>query len=145
MKKTLIMLACLLVAVGGAFANGQRETITVEGKLAVKDTVPSIVANDKSWVLPAGPFYQIAWENGVKVGDSIKAEGVLLDDRGPGDSDTSGVFIPSKVWVNGKEISLSTLRKMGPRDGCPGIGERGMRGRGNNRMMNDEDDCPKYR
>jgi hypothetical protein len=161
MKKALFVLTLAIVTAGSLFAGGVHDTITVEGRLAVTDAIPSIVADGKTWILPAGPFYQLAWENGVKIGDSIKAEGfefVPGDRRGPVDradgknmmapsadkaapapapadktpSDAKSapatsadvkLFMPTRVWVNGKEIDLSTVRT-GNRFG-PEMGERG--------------------
>jgi hypothetical protein len=159
MKKSLFVLTLAIVTAGSLFAGGVHDSVTVEGKLAVADAIPSIVADGKTWTLPAGPFYQLAWENGVKIGDSIKAEGfefVPGDRRGPMDRaggkdmmapsadkilsapadkapadaksapSTSAdvkMFMPTRVWVNGKEIDLSTVR-MGNRFG-PEMGERG--------------------
>lgn len=111
MKKKLSFIAVLFVAITALFAEGIPETATVEGKLAVTDSIPMIQGNGKTWVLPAGPFYQIAWENGVKVGDAIKAEG--LTRACPADFTVkNAVFLmPTKVWVNGKEVDLSTVRR----------------------------------
>lgn len=168
MKKSLFVLTLAIVTAGSLFAGGVHDSVTVEGKLSVTDAVPSIVADGKTWILPAGPFYQLAWENGVKIGDSIKAEGfefVPGDRRGPMDrmggkdmmvppatkvapapapadkatadaksAPASSVdvkmFMPTRVWVNGKEIDLSTVRMGNPfgpemddrdfgSDGCP--------------------------
>jgi len=174
MKKSLIVLVLALASAGSLFAGGVHDLITVEGKLAVNDAVPAIVANGKTWVLPAGPFYQIAWENGIKVGDSVKAEGFEMNpfdrsgdmDKKAGKADkpdqmerngknakpaaagmapagmlpadtavTADVtmFMPTRVWVNGKEIDLSTVRK-GPRFGrgmMPDCGNGPANGPGN--------------
>lgn len=167
MKKSLFVLTLAIVTAGSLFAGGVTDTVTVEGKLSVTDATPSIVANGKTWMFPAGPFYQLAWENGVKVGDSIKAEGFEMvpgDRRGPMDrmngkdmmapstdkaapapADMSAadakaapadktaavdvrMFMPTRVWVNGKEIDLSTVRKanrFGPEMGDYGYGADG--------------------
>lgn len=149
MRKTPFVLSLVIVIAGNLFAAGARDSITVEGKLSVVDAVPSIAANGKNWILPAGPFYRLAWENGVKVGDSIKAEGFAVrpqerrdpmrrmggkeskplppDRASPRSVDTASddakgssadkigsvetaLFMPTRVWVNGKEIDLSTVR-----------------------------------
>ncbi len=147
MKKTL-MIAVLVSAATVLFARGVADTVTVEGKLVISDSIPTIQGNGKTWILPPGPFYQLAWENGVKAGDTIKAEGIAREcpvDTGIPDA---LAIMPRKAWVNGKEIDLSTVRRPmmgrgmgrfdggcgGPRDGrdfdCPGNGDgRGRRGR----------------
>lgn len=111
MKKKLSFIAVLFVAMAAVFAGGASETTTIEGKLVVTDSIPMIQGSAQTWVLPAGPFYQIAWENGVKVGDAIKAEGFTR--ACPADFTVkNAVFLmPTKVWVNGKEIDLSTVRR----------------------------------
>lgn len=143
MKKTL-MIAVLFSAATILFARGAAEAVTAEGKLVITDSIPTIQGNGKTWVLPPGPFYQLAWENGVKAGDTIKAEGYEREcpaDFGMPDALT---IMPTKAWVNGKEIDLSKVRRPmkgrgmgrfdGPRDGrdfdCPGKDDgRGRRGR----------------
>lgn len=122
MKKKIIAAILVLGAGFSLFAAGSRDTaVTIEGKLVVTKAVPSVVSGDKSWVLPADPFYQIAWENGIKVGDTIKAEGYEMDDRDAPDNSAGTMFMPTKVWVNGKQIDLSTVRRaMRPPMGRPG-------------------------
>ena len=110
MKKTL-MIAVLVSAATVLFARGVADTVTVEGKLVISDSIPTIQGNGKTWVLPPGPFYQLAWENGVKAGDTIKAEGYEREcpaDFGIPDALT---IMPTKAWVNGKEIDLSKVRR----------------------------------
>ncbi len=164
MKRTMGIIALSLIAACGLFANGQRETVTVEGKLAVKDAIPSIVSGNKTYALPVGPFYQIAWENGIKVGDTVKAEGFVMEPRryraepvsapanakpsssaSASGSDQSLVWLmPTKVWVNGKEINLSTV-KMGPRGNYGDFDGRGMRNRRNGgRSGRNGADCPMW-
>jgi len=147
MKKAMIGIALATALTTGIYAGGSRDTVvTVEGKLSVTNSVPSIVSGDKTWVLPVEAFYQIAWENGLKVGDSVKAEGRVLDREipaapaptpAPPSSVSSAptiptipsapapvasntvMFMPSRVWVNGKEIDLSKViagNRMGKRD-----------------------------
>ena len=110
MKKKLLLITVLLVAMAALFAGGVSETATVEGKLVVTDSIPMIQGSAQTWVLPAGPFYQLAWENGAKVGDTLKAEGFTR--ACPADFTVkNAVFLmPTKVWVNGKEIDLSGAR-----------------------------------
>ncbi len=147
MKKILCAFVLCSLAIVSSFASGGRDLTTIEGKLAVTDGTPCIVVGDTSWALPSGPFYQLAWENGVKVGDAIKAEGYGMTPptgasiagsppmmgpggaqspraqkadmpsmKGPEGSDASqALFIPIKVWVNGKQIDLSTVKGEMPR------------------------------
>ena len=124
MKKKIIATFFALSAGLLLFAAGNQDSVvTIEGKLVVIKGVPTVVSGDKAWVLPAAPFYQIAWENGVKVGDAIKAEGYVMDGHGAPDNSSGTMFLPTKVWVNGKEIDLSTVRgMMGPGMGKPGNG-----------------------
>jgi len=129
MMKKILAVLCLVLAGVGLFAAGSRDTVTVEGKLAVTDSVPSITANGKTWVLPEGPFYRVAWENGIKIGDTLKVEGFEMECRndGPDAGLNAGsvLLMPSKLWVNGKEIDLS---KYAGRNGPGGMGgpARGM-------------------
>ena len=139
MKKKIIATILVLGAGLLLFAAGTKDTVvTIEGKLAVTKAVPTVVSGDKTWILPSGPFYQIAWENGIKVGDTIKAEGYAMDGRnGPADAPSGGkanapandvstvqgtMFMPTKVWVNGKLIDISTVRMVGPDMNRPGNG-----------------------
>ncbi|ULQ60513.1 hypothetical protein K7I13_04215 [Brucepastera parasyntrophica] len=76
MKKALT--GILLISLCGMcmFAAGARDSSTFEGKLAVTDAQPYITtAKGETLYLPAPAFYQLAWENSIKVGDTIKAEG----------------------------------------------------------------------
>lgn len=151
-KSTSLILALLIAAVfaGGAFAGGGQESVTVEGTLSMKDDLPVIESGGKYWLLPPGHFYRLAWENGIKVGDRVKAEGFsheapLGDRMGDDDKETpsaaEGVLIPNRVWVNGKSLDISNLRRgrrglscdmggrMGRGDGI-GRGDGTGRGRG---------------
>jgi hypothetical protein len=167
MKKLMSAAVLVLATAAAVFAAGTPETVTVEGKLAVTESVPNITSGGKTYLFPAGAFYQLAFENGIKTGDTIKAEGFVMDfppdadapraagngpavgkapaagtaptaDNAPGagrgmmarnlpDSlKDAKMFIPSKVWVNGKEIDLSKVRFGGMMMGDGGRG--GMRG-----------------
>ncbi len=147
MKKTL-MIAALVSAATVLFARGVADTVTVEGKLVISDSIPTIQGSGKTWVLPPGPFYQLAWENGVKAGDTIKAEGYTRECPADLGIPDALAIMPTKAWVNGKAIDLSTVRRPmmgrgmgrfgggcgGPRDGrdldCPRRGDgRGRRER----------------
>jgi hypothetical protein len=129
MKKSVIAIALAIFAAAGTFAAGNRDSvITVEGTIAVTKGVPSVVSGSKTYDLPAAHFYQIAWENGIKVGDKVKLEGYERTVRG----DTTGqnpMFMPTKVWLNGKELDLSNVRTpmmngAGPQNGMgPGNGK----------------------
>ncbi len=132
MKKTLAIFG-MIVAAAVVFANGARETRTVEGKLAIVESIPTLSDGKDSWALPPGPFYQVAWEQGLKVGDSLKVEGFVVDGRdfdgpGDGDGDKTKMIVPTRAWANGKELDLSNVarRGRGPGfgDGCGPDGRR---------------------
>lgn len=110
MKKTLSIMA-LLASAAILFAAGAQDTVTVEGKLVIVDSIPTIQGNGKTWILPPGPFYQVAWENGVKAGDSIKAEGFTRECPADFGIKDAVAIMPTKAWVNGKEVDLSTVRR----------------------------------
>lgn len=147
MKKTGIIALALLASATFAFASGSRETVTVEGKLAVTDSVPTVTSGGKTYELPVGPFYRIAWEKSIKIGDTVKIEGTAVENPGrPAPAAASGtsssataadadrtVLMPSKLWVNGKEIDLAAY-DMGP-------GGMGMGRMGGGRMAGDCEDC----
>lgn len=140
MKKTGIIAVLLVAGATCAFAAGSRETVTVEGKLSVTDSVPTIASGGKIYELPVGPFYRIAWEKSVKAGDTLKVEGVAVENPGrrspaavsgnaPSGTSTDSsdaadriVLMPSKLWVNGKEVDLSSYAT-GP--GAMGAGRMG--------------------
>jgi len=135
MKKTFALIAVAMVSMAGMFAAGVPDSIIAEGKLTVTDSVPAISGSDKTWLLPPGPFYQVAWENGIKVGDTVKAEGFERECPADFGIKNAVVLMPSRVWVNGKEINLSGIRNhmmgggrfgrgmgMGFRDGIDGDG-----------------------
>lgn len=120
MKKNLIILALLVVLVSTIFAAGAQDAMVIEGKLEVNESIPFIKSNDKTYVFPAGAFYQLAFTHSIKEGDTIKAEGMAK----PAEftkygmrnnfarilpTNDSFIFIPSKVWVNGKQLDLSTI------------------------------------
>ena len=155
MKKLMSTAVLVLVAAAAVFAAGTPETVTVEGKLAVTESIPNITSGGKTYLFPAGAFFQLAFENGIKAGDTIKAEGIVMDcppDSGkapaaanapagtaapgagrgmmsrdlPDSLKDANMFIPSKVWVNGKELDLSKVRFGGMMTGAGGRG--GMRG-----------------
>lgn len=152
MKKLMSVLV-LALAAASVFAAGARETVTVNGKIAVTDGVPAISDGTKVWGLPVGPFYRLAFENGIKAGDTVKAEGYVMDRRGAGPRGAMGqnsrgtapaassddLFVPTKVWVNGKEIDLSGFAGAFPCDPDgqgvrPGRGGRDTGGRRGGRM-----------
>lgn len=128
MKKMLSVLVLSAAMVASVFAGGARETVTVEGKLVITDSIPTIVNATGTWVLPGGPFYQLAYLNGIKAGDTVKAEG--YEETSPADFTIKNAkfLMPVKVSVNGKEIDLSSLKGMGRggmRGGCPGCAASG--------------------
>jgi hypothetical protein len=125
MKKTLCALAIAFVAVVSSFAqSNNRDYVTVEGKLVVKDGVPYVVGGRDSWVLPAAPFYQFAWENDVRVGDMISIDGVLIPCNDNDFPNNMMMIVPAAMWVNGRQLELRTakyfstpqdLRRLDPR------------------------------
>ena len=149
MKKLSMSLILAAVVAAGAFAGGARDTVTVEGKLAITNSVPTIVSGTKTWILPAGPFYQIAYENNLKAGDTVKAEGFKGECPADFDIKDAKVLLPSKVTVNGKAIDLSSVKGPGAMHGRGGqcgsdgrySGNRGGRGGmmgGRNRPFEDD-------
>ncbi len=129
MKKTLMILVLVAATVTAVFANGARDAVTVEGKLAFTDSLPTITSGGKTWILPAGPFYQIAYENNIKAGDTIKAEGFGREcDADDVTIKGAWMLMPSKVTVNGKAIDLTTFEGRGMMGGRGGM----MGGQGNN-------------
>lgn len=131
MKKLLMGFVLVAVVATGVFAAGAQDKVTIEGKLVITDSIPTIVANGKTWIVPAGPFYQVAYENNIKVGDTIKAEG--FERKCPEEIaiKDAKMLMPTKVSVNGKELNLTTI-KMHPMMGERGDkgGRGGMRGEG---------------
>lgn len=129
MKKTLMILVLVAATVTAVFANGARDSVTVEGKLAFVESLPTVTSGGKTWILPAGPFYQIAYENNIKAGDTIKAEGYGVECQ---DEDVTikdaWSLMPTKVTVNGKAIDLTTFEGRGMMGGRGGM----MGGRGYN-------------
>ncbi len=140
--KKIVAIAGMIALAAVVFANGARETKTVEGKLAIVDSIPTITVGAESWALPPGPFYQVAWENGLKDGDTLKVEGFVFD--GPRDDDEKPMIMPTKAWANGKALDLSNANMRGPgsrrdrRDwnGRCDRGDRGGRGDCSNRREN---------
>ena len=82
MKKLTALVILLTAVTAGTFAAGARDSATVEGKLAMTGSVPTIVSGKDVYLLPSGPFYQLAWVNGIKVGDTIKVEGLVGNEIG---------------------------------------------------------------
>lgn len=119
MKKTVFAAMAVLILGSVGFASGVRETVTVEGVLAVKDSLPVIESGKSTSILPSGPFYRVAWENGIKVGDKVKVEGSTKDVRENCPIEGAQILMPAKVWVNGKEIDLSSFAdKKGQKQGA---------------------------
>lgn len=110
MKKTFVIVGLLVVA-SLVFANGAQEARTIEGKVTIVDSIPTITDGKDSWALPPGPFYQVAWENGIKEGDTLKVEGFVME-RERGDEKMK-MIRPSRVWANGKELNVSNVARMG--------------------------------
>lgn len=150
-KSTSLVLVLIIAAVfaGGAFAGGGQEPVTVEGTLSMNGDYPVIESGGKLWLLPPGPFYRIAWENGIKVGDRVKAEG--FSNEGPfgdrigevgkeGLPAAEGVLMPTRVWVNGKALDLSGLGRGRRGTPCPMGGHMG-RGRGPGMGRGDRGAC----
>lgn len=132
MKKILMGLVLVAAVAVGAFASGTKDTVTVEGKLVFTNSLPTIVSSGKTWVLPVGPFYQIAYENNIKAGDTLKVEGIERDTPADFTIKDAKMLMPAKVSVNGKALDLSAYEGRGPNGGRPSFGGRGgmMDGRG---------------
>lgn len=126
MKKILMSLVLFTSLAAGVFAAGAKDSVTVEGKLAFTDSLPTIVSGGKTWVLPIGPFYQVAYENNIKANDTLKVEG--YDAECPADFliKNARMLFPSKVSVNGKALDLSKYEDSYGMGGGPGM----MGGRG---------------
>lgn len=107
MKKILLSLVLFTSLAAGVFAAGAKDSVNVEGKLAFTDSLPTIVSGGKTWVLPVGPFYQIAYENGIKAGDTLKVEGYDAECSADFSIKDARMLMPSKVSVNGKALDLS--------------------------------------
>ena len=138
MKKSIVMLAILALSISGLYANGRGEMTTIEGTLAVRDSVPVVETAEGMWLLPPGPFYRVAWENKISVGDTLSIQGFANRDvRLDGDSFV-GRVMPVTVSVNGKDLDIrptsgNGLRcfasdENGFRRGSSERGTRGMRG-----------------
>jgi len=128
MKKQFVMIFVAVVAMTAVFAAGTAESTVAEGKIAIVDSVPVIAGAGKNWVLPPGAFYQVAWENGIKAGDTVKAEGFVRECPADFPVKNATMLMPTRVWVNGKELDLSKVRHPMMRDDRDG---RGGFGRGN--------------
>lgn len=127
MKKITALFVLLAAVTAGTFAAGARDSAIVEGKLVMAGNVPTVVSGKDTYLLPAGPFYELAWQNGIKVGDTIKVDGLVGEALTAAEAEDASLPVgakpvaPTKVWVNGKELSLDNL----------GFGSRGAYGRGN--------------
>jgi hypothetical protein len=117
MKKILMCLLVGTVLAAGVSAGGARDSVSVEGKIAITGSVPTIVSGGKTWILPAGPFYQIAYENNIRAGDTVKVEGFEAECPPDFAIKDAKMLMPAKVTVNGKAIDLSTVRGPGPMSG----------------------------
>ncbi len=131
MKKIVIVFVVLAVLASGLYANGRGELTTVEGVLAVRESVPFVKAEDGEWLLPPGPFYRVAWEEGISVGDKLVVRGYVDTDPRFAPEGLSGRIMPVSATVNGKELEFSDSFGPGPR--WNGRGSRlGWNGRGGN-------------
>lgn len=132
MKKILMSLVFVAAVAAGVFAGGAKDAVSVEGKLVITDSIPTIVSGTKTWILPVGPFYQIAYENNIKAGDTLKVEG--FENECPADFaiKDANMLLPTKVTVNGKALDLSTFEGRGMMGGPGPRGDRDgmMDGRG---------------
>lgn len=125
MKKILVGLVLSVALVGAVFASGAQDSVKVEGKLLITNGVPTITEKGKTWIIPSGPFYRIAWEQGIKAGDTVKIEGIDRGTREDCEVEGASLLQPAKVWVNGKELDLTATngRGRGPMNGM-GSGSR---------------------
>lgn len=115
MKKILVLFTVITVLVSGLYANGRGELTTVEGTLAVRDSVPFVETKDGGWLLPPGAFYRVAWEHGISEGDRLVIQGYTDTEPRFAPEGFSGRIIPVSVTVNGTELEL---------DGSFGPGQR---------------------
>ena len=132
MKKLFLLTSILTVfAVAGVFANGQTEaeqlsntwdTITLTGPISFKDLPnPEITARGKTYELMVPAF--AADDLGIKSGDQITVEGILVDRP---NTDKTYLMVV-KAIVDGKEYYLPTRGMGGPgRGGMAGQGYGGM-------------------
>lgn len=120
MKKIVVLLAFLVVLLAGVYANGRGEMTTVEGTLAVRDSLPVVETADGVWLLPPGAFYRIAWENKISVGDRVVIRGYTDSDRRIDSDDFTGRIMPVSVTVNGRELDISGTVRPGLRRGGRG-------------------------
>lgn len=136
MKKIVVLFAFLVVLLVGVYANGRGELTTVEGTLAVRDSLPVVETADGVWLLPPGAFYRIAWENKISVGDRVVIRGYTDSDRRIDPDAFTGRIMPVSVTVNGRELDISDTVRPGLRRGgrggygdrCGSFEERGSRG-----------------
>lgn len=122
MKKTFVLFTVIAVLVSGLYANGRGELTTVEGTVAVRESVPVLRTENGEWLLPPGAFYRVAWESGISEGDRLTVRGYADTDSRFVPEGFSGRIMPVSVTVNGEELELN---------GTFGPGHRGF-GRGNN-------------
>ena len=131
MKKIVVVLTVLAVLASGLYANGRGELTTVEGVLAVRESVPFVKAEDGEWLLPPGQFYRVAWEEGISVGDKLVVRGYVHTDPRFAPEGFSGRVMPVSATVNGKELEFGD--SFGPGRRWNGRGSRlHWNGRGEN-------------
>lgn len=110
----------------------QLQAKSLEGKLAFANNLPTLVAKDGTYLLDMPEFFYYAYTDGIKAGDTVKADGYLLPTV-PG-QDKPG-FIVTKAVVNGKTYDFTAgygRGMMGGHGGMMGGYGRMMGGYGQN-------------
>lgn len=106
MKKIVAVLVIMAVGFSGLYANGRGDLTTIEGKLTIHESLPAVETKNGLWLLPPGPFYRIAWENGVSTGDTLVVRGFTDTDGRFNEEGFAGHIMPVEVSVNGKDIAI---------------------------------------
>jgi hypothetical protein len=98
---------------------------TIEGKLVFVDKYPAIQAKDKTYMLHLPQFFFNAYNDGIKEGATVKAEGYVLPTV-PGQD--KPYFQATKAVINGKTYELDTQAWGGGHMMGGGYGQMGGRG-----------------
>lgn len=106
---------------------------TIEGKLVFIDKYPAVQAKDKTYLIHMPQFFFNAYNDGIKEGATVKADGYVLPAL-PGQD--KPYFQVTKAVINGKTYDLTANQAWGGRGmmggHAPMMGGRGgmMGGRG---------------